>query len=107
MVAALALGTGSVASANSLAPAAVSLTPQPALDTARSLLAAGNPQCGPPCGCSSCACAEPRGHERSRRRPELWVPGPPASVMEPGSSDDRALPGVGHVRVHGGGRAHE
>lgn len=107
MVAALALGTGSVASANSLAPAAASLTPQPALDTARSLLGAASPRCGPPCGCSSCACAEPRGHEQSRRRPGLWVPGPPASVMEPGGSDGRALSDVGHVRVHGRGRAHE
>lgn len=27
--------------------------------------------------------------------------------MEPGGGDGRAVPGVGHVRVAGGGRAHE
>lgn len=106
-MAALALGTGSVAPGNSSATAAARVTPHPALGTARSPFATSVQQCVPPAGRSSCACAEPRGHERSRRRPGLWVPGPPASAMEPSGSDGRALPGVGHVRVDSGGRAHE
>lgn len=106
-MAALALGTGLVASGNCSATAAVRVPPHPALSTARSPFATGVRQCVPPAGRSSCACAEPRGHERSRRRPGLWVLGPPASAMEPGGGDGRAVPGVGHVRVAGGGRAHE
>lgn len=96
-----------VPSGNCSATAAVRVPPHPALSTARSPFAAGVRQCVPPAGRSSCACAEPRGHERSRRRPGLWVLGPPASAMEPGGGDGRAVPGVGHVRVDGGGRAHE
>lgn len=106
-MAALALETGSVASRNSSATAAARWTPHPALGTARSPLATRVPQCVPPPGRSRCACAEPRGHERSRRRPGLWVSGPPASAMEPGGDDGRALPGDGHVHGDGGGRAHD
>lgn len=107
-MAALALGTGSVASANSWTPAAACLTPHPVLVTACSPLGRGVRQCVPPTRRSSCACVEPRGHERSRRRrPGLWVPGFPASAMEPGGRDGRALPGVGHVCVDGRGRTHE
>lgn len=106
-MAALALGTGSVVSGSRSVTAAVRVAPHPALGTARSPLATGVRQCVPPAGRSRCACAEPWGHERSRRRPGLWVLGPAASAMEPGGGDGRVLPGVGHVRVDGGSRAHE
>lgn len=106
-MAALALGTGSVTSANSLTLAAARLTAHPGLVTACSPLAAGVRQCVPSTGLSSRACVEPRGHERSRRRPGLWVPGSPARAMEPGGRDGRALPGVGHVCVDGRGHTHE
>lgn len=106
-MAALALGTGSVASGNSSATAATRVSSHPVLGTARSPLASAVRLCVPLAGRSSCACAEPWGHERSRRLPGLCVPGPPASAMEPGCGHGRALPGVSHVRVDGGGRAHE
>lgn len=105
-MAALALGTGRWLR-ELLGDGGRSRPPHPALSTARSPFATGVRQCVPPAGRSSCACARPRGHERSRRRPGLWVLGPPASAMEPGGGDGRAVPGVGHVRVAGGGRAHE
>ncbi|KAG8517316.1 ER degradation-enhancing alpha-mannosidase-like protein 3, partial [Galemys pyrenaicus] len=88
------------------ATAATSTTQQSALGAALSPFASGVRQCVPPAGRSRCACAEPRGHERSRRT-GLWVPGAPASAMELVGGDSLVLLGGGHVRVHGGGRAHE